>query len=78
MKVLPSPGSLASVISPPSRSTRSRLIESPRPVPPYWRAVVPSAWANASNIVLCRSGSMPMPVSVTLMAITAAARLRRS
>ena len=50
MKVLPSPRALLSAISPPSRRTSSRLIESPKPVPPYWRAVVPSACAKASNI----------------------------
>ena len=41
----------------------------------YW---VPSAWANDSNIVLCLSGGMPMPVSATLIAITPSARLRDS
>ena len=50
MKVLPSPGVLLSAISPPSSRTSSRLIERPNPVPPYWRAVVPSACAKASNI----------------------------
>ncbi len=34
VKVLPSPGVLATVISPPSKPASSRLIESPRPVPP--------------------------------------------
>ena len=40
-----------------------RLIDRPRPVPPYWRAVEPSACANASNIAVCRSSLMPIPVS---------------
>ena len=35
MNVLPSPGLLRSCISPPSRFDSSRLIASPRPVPPY-------------------------------------------
>ena len=34
VKVLPAPSVLSSVISPPSRRTRSRLIDRPRPVPP--------------------------------------------
>ena len=70
MKVLPLPGLLRSVISPPSRPTSSRLIDSPSPVPPYWRAVVPSAWANASKMRACSSASMPIPVSVTVIATT--------
>jgi hypothetical protein len=55
VNVLPAPGSLSSTISPPSSWTRLRLMERPRPVPPYWREVVPSAWAKASNTLLCRS-----------------------
>ena len=39
VKVLPSPGSLASLSSPPSSRVSSRLIDRPRPVPPYWRLV---------------------------------------
>ena len=38
---------------------------SPRPVPPKRRVVEPSAWLNASKMVDCLSGAMPMPVSVT-------------
>ena len=56
VKVLPSPGVLESVTSPPSSRTSSRLIDRPRPVPPYWRAVEPSAWANASKMSCCCSG----------------------
>ena len=47
-------------------------------MPPYWRAVVPSAWAKASNIAVCSSCLMPMPVSATLIAITDSARSSRS
>ena len=43
VNVLPSPGTLVTRISPPSRRAISRLIERPRPVPPYFRLVVPSA-----------------------------------
>ena len=74
MKVLPWPGVLPRAISPPSSRTSSRLIDRPSPVPPYWRAVVPSAWANASKMLRCISVAMPMPVSLTLNAVTAAAR----
>ena len=73
MKVLPVPTSLVSRISPPSSRAISRLIDSPRPVPPYFRLVVPSACWNASKMMRCFSAGMPMPVSVTRKAITAAA-----
>ena len=38
---------------------------SPRPVPPYLRVVVPSAWTKLSKTAAWRSGGMPMPVSRT-------------
>ena len=65
VKVLPSPGPLASRSSPPSSRVSSRLIDRPRPVPPYLRLVLPSACWNASKISCCLSGGMPMPVSLT-------------
>ena len=71
MNVLPSSGALVSVISPPSSCTSSRLIDRPSPVPPYCRAVEPSAWAKASKIRCWSSLVMPIPVSETLIAITA-------
>ena len=43
VNVLPLPTALCSLISPPSRLVSSRQIDSPRPVPPYFRLVVPSA-----------------------------------
>ena len=56
----------ARLMSPPSRRARSREIDSPRPVPPYLRCVLPSAWRNASKIDrLLVLGGMPMPVSRT-------------
>ena len=42
-------GRLCSRIVPPSSRASSREIESPRPVPPYLRLIVPSAWRNASK-----------------------------
>ena len=65
-------------ISPPSRPAISRLIDRPRPVPPYLRLVVPSACWNASKMILCRCAGMPMPVSLTAKAITRSARFRIS
>ena len=55
------PGMLISRISPPKRRASSRLIASPKPVPPYLRLVLPSACWNASKILCCLSGGMPMP-----------------
>ena len=52
VKVLPMPGVLRKWISPPSSLAISRLMESPRPVPPYLRLVVPSACRNASQMML--------------------------
>ena len=67
------PGVLTSRISPPSSRAISRLIARPRPVPPYLRLVLPSACWNASKMICCLSGGMPMPVSVTENATTASA-----
>ncbi len=65
VNVLPSPGALLTSIAPPSRRAISRLMVSPRPVPPYLRLVVPSACWNASKMSFCLSSGMPMPVSCT-------------
>ena len=46
-KVVPCPGSLSTRISPPIISTRRLLMDSPRPVPPYFRVVEVSAWEKA-------------------------------
>ena len=48
-------GALCKRISPPSSRASSRLIERPRPVPPYLRLVVPSACWNASKMMRCFS-----------------------
>ena len=76
MKVLPMPGMLRSWISPPSRLASSRLMARPRPVPPNFRAVPASACWNASKMIFCFSGAMPMPVSETSKATTVPAWLR--
>ena len=49
VKVVPWPGSLSTVTSPPIIRQKRRLIARPRPVPPYLRVVDASAWVNASN-----------------------------
>ena len=71
VKVLPSPAPAA------RRGSRrragaaiSRLMDRPRPVPPYLRLVVPSACWNASKMTRSFSAAMPMPVSMTEKAIT--------
>ncbi len=70
VKVEPSPGgSSAPAVRRRAARAISRLMERPRPVPPYLRLVVPSACWNASKISFCLSCGMPMPVSVTEMAI---------
>ena len=73
VKVQPLPGALFRWISPPSSVASSRVIASPRPVPPYLRLVPASACWNASKISFCFSRGMPMPVSDTSNAITAGA-----
>ena len=47
VNVLPTPRSLSTPISPPIISVSRFEMESPRPVPPYWRVVVVSACVNA-------------------------------
>ena len=76
--MLPTPGSLCSLISPPRSRVSSRQIDRPRPVPPYLRLVEPSACANDSKIDCCFSKGMQMPVSTTRNATTFEARLRFS
>ena len=46
----PGPARSRAWISPPSSRAISRLMDRPRPVPPYLRLVVPSACLNASKI----------------------------
>ena len=64
-KVEPTPGSLATPISPPMSCTRRRQMDRPRPVPPNRRVVEASACVNASNNTSSLSAAMPMPVSRT-------------
>ena len=65
VKVVPLPGSLSTVMSPPIIWQNFRLIARPRPVPPNLRVVEASACANAWKSRPICSGVMPMPVSLT-------------
>ena len=61
---------------PPSMRASSLEIDSPSPVPPYLRLVVPSACWNASKIISSLPAGMPMPVSRTANASRPLARVR--
>ena len=63
---------------PPSMRASSLEIDSPRPVPPYLRLVVPSACWNASKIISSLPAGMPMPESCTAKATRPADRPTRS
>ena len=65
-KVVPLPGVLSTVRSPPMSRASRRLITRPSPVPPYFRVVELSACVNDWKSLACCSGEIPMPVSVTL------------
>ena len=66
MKVVPWPGVLSNVRSPPMSRASRRLIASPSPVPPYWRDVEVSACMKAWNSFPCCSWGIPIPVSRTV------------
>ena len=61
----PAPGLLCTPTSPLISSASRLTIESPSPVPPYWRAVEASACANGRKSFACCMGVKPMPVSRT-------------
>ncbi len=63
MKVVPWPSWLTTRTEPPSCSANRRLIERPRPVPPYLRVIEESACVKGSKIDSSWSEAMPMPVS---------------
>ena len=50
---------------PPIASTSRVEMLRPRPVPPYFRVVEPSACLKGSKMCACWSAGMPMPVSCT-------------
>src|SRR3954468_3359715 len=64
-KVAPRPASLSSQRRPPIISTKRREMVKPSPVPPWLRAVDPSACVNASKMAACRSFGTPVPVPPT-------------
>ena len=65
LKLLPSPGTLLAVTSPPISRARLREISSPRPVPPWRRERDSSPCEKRLNSRSSVLWSMPMPVSVT-------------
>ena len=69
VKVVPCPGSLSTLISPPIKFTRRSHITSPRPVPPYLRVIEESTCENALNSLESFSLGIPIPVSLTLNSI---------
>ena len=71
--VLPCPSSLSTQIRPPWCSTISRQIGRPRPVPFGLSVSVSPTCLKRSNTFGWSAGAMPMPVSMTLTTIVAAA-----
>ena len=65
VKALPLPSSLSTVKTPPRNRASSLDMESPRPVPPNLRLVVPSACLKASKTISSLSAGIPMPLSLT-------------
>ncbi len=64
----PTPTVDSTVISPPCNSTSCFVIDNPNPVPPYSRAVEPSACSNDSKMRSNLSSEIPIPVSETVIA----------
>src|SRR5439155_12267448 len=64
-KVDPRPGSLATQSRPPRRSTISRQMARPRPVPAGFCVSVSPTWRNFSKIAFWCSRPMPTPLSST-------------
>ena len=62
---LPSASLLSAHSRPPISETNWRQIDSPRPVPPYFRVVDESAWVKLSKMLSNRSAGIPTPVSRT-------------
>ena len=58
VNVLPCPGALTSLISPPSSVASSRLMARPRPVPPYFRLVPASAWLDQDDVQIVENAPL--------------------
>ena len=67
--VLPSPGTLLTIIFPPIASDSFLEIDKPRPVPPKRRVIETSACVKASKIVACCCSLIPIPVSLTAISM---------
>ena len=63
LNMLPAPGSLSTVMSPPKACANLRLMDRPRPVPPNFLVTVSSACTKSSKIRFAASGLIPIPVS---------------
>ena len=63
--VLPRPTSPSTEIRPSINAISLEEIVNPRPVPPYFRVVEPSACSNGSKMARCLSAGIPIPVSAT-------------
>ena len=69
VKVVPFPKSLLTTTSPPIKIASCFDIVRPNPVPPYFLVVELSAWTNELNSLAICSSDIPMPVSLTSIAI---------
>ena len=65
--VVPCPGALSIVSVPPCKATSRRLMASPSPVPLYLRLIDASAWLKGAHNAANTAGSIPIPVSVTMI-----------
>ena len=65
----PRPG-LSARMMPPISSASFLLMASPRPVPPYLRVVLASAWLKLWKSLARPASERPMPVSRTLMCLS--------
>ena len=65
LNVEPFPISLSTVIEPFIISMSCLVMLRPRPVPPNFAVVSPSAWVNSANTLSSCSGDIPIPVSDT-------------
>src|SRR6185436_2853911 len=72
----PRSGKLSTEISPPISRQKRDTIARPRPVPPYLRVVVTSAWLKGSKILADCSSVIPTPLSVTANTIDGCALAR--
>src|SRR5262249_2723690 len=78
VNVDPFPGSLSTVIRPPSIWESRRQIDSPSPVPLYARVGELSSCRKSSKIFSWSAGAIPIPVSLTAMETARSCGSRRT